>query len=590
MDAHANLAHSTLASPPDGTSGTELTVATGHGARFPTAPFNVTVWPAGVSPTYTNAEIMRVTNVASDTFTVTRAQEGTSARTFSNNSQIAATITAKTQTDAEYGAHGIINVKDPVYGAVGDGVTDDTAAIQAADAAAALIGGVVYFPPGTYLNGSSPYVPLTPSSNVTWQGAGYDSVLKVPSPDATGKHCISISDASTGWTIRRLRLEGPQSGDISALGLSYGLGINGQDRTSRIDFLGATVEDVWIRNFPNQAIRITEGAANLFVVRPRVYNCGAGIAISHGAQDIVVDHPEIEHIWSQGMFVDDATTGDTPATAAACDRISVVAPRIRDAGYDPLLNTWNAIAIAGSHRVTVVAPDIADVGGAGVVIGSDNGEIVSTGCSIVGGSVSRTGRESVVIQGAGNAVVGVALVDADVAAVGARFVKIAGTTVGGTSIEATRNKIVGCDLSVLTTTVDYGVVFDGTGGGCVGNDVSDTRAVGLSARLTREDSGASGNTTNGGGVSPDRGDASVTLEAGTDAPTQLFATDLTANRTVTLSGTGAYHGARFRVVRTGLGAFTLDVGGLKTIASATAAFVDVEFNNTAWILTAYGAL
>lgn len=43
----------------------------------------------------------------------------------------------------------IYNVKD--YGAVGDGVADDTVAIQAAVAAAALAHGTVYFPTGTYI-------------------------------------------------------------------------------------------------------------------------------------------------------------------------------------------------------------------------------------------------------------------------------------------------------------------------------------------------------------------------------------------------------------------------------------------------------
>ena len=90
------------------------------------------------------------------------------------------------------------------------------------------------------------------------------------------------------------------------------------------------------------------------------------------------------------------------------------------------------------------------------------------------------------------------------------------------------------------------------------------------------------------GVSADRGDANITLTAGQDAPVQRFATALTGNKTVTLSG--GTNGANFRVVRTGLGAFTLDVGGLKTIPASTAAFVDVSHDGSAWQLTGYGTL
>lgn len=175
---HTNFALSTLASPPSGTAGTSLSVQTGHGTLFPAVPFNATIWPPGVAPTASNAEIVRVTAKVSDTFTVTRAQEDSTARTHGASYQIAATITARTLTDVEYGAHGIINVKDPVYGAVGDGATDDTAAIQAAITAAYATnsslddpwgrGARVYLPSGIF--GVSADIDIPPQ--VIVEGAG----------------------------------------------------------------------------------------------------------------------------------------------------------------------------------------------------------------------------------------------------------------------------------------------------------------------------------------------------------------------------------------------------------------------------------
>ena len=91
-------------------------------------------------------------------------------------------------------------------------------------------------------------------------------------------------------------------------------------------------------------------------------------------------------------------------------------------------------------------------------------------------------------------------------------------------------------------------------------------------------------------VGADRGDAGATLTWGVSDHYQRWATTLTGNRTVTLSSTGAVNGAWFWVTRTGLGAFTLDVGGLKTIPSATAAWVLVVHDGTAWRLMGYGTL
>src|SRR5262245_8301232 len=102
FDAHKNFARSSVVvapSPPS--SGTSLTVAAGDGGLFPTPPFNVTIAPANTTPTSINAEIARVTARSGDVLTVTRAQEGTVARTILVGDVIIAAITAKTLTDVE---------------------------------------------------------------------------------------------------------------------------------------------------------------------------------------------------------------------------------------------------------------------------------------------------------------------------------------------------------------------------------------------------------------------------------------------------------------------------------------------------------
>lgn len=102
FDQRKNFAYSTvLTAPSPATSGPSLVVQSADGTKFPTVSFNAVVWPAGGQPTTTNAEIVRVTAIATDTFTITRAQEGTSARAIVVGDQIAAGVTDKTLDDIE---------------------------------------------------------------------------------------------------------------------------------------------------------------------------------------------------------------------------------------------------------------------------------------------------------------------------------------------------------------------------------------------------------------------------------------------------------------------------------------------------------
>lgn len=102
FDAHKNFAYSTVATAPSpANSGTSLVVFAGDGTKFPTPPFNAVVCPATANPLTSNAEIVRVTGISTDTFTITRTQESTSARSILVGDQIMAAVTAKTLTDIE---------------------------------------------------------------------------------------------------------------------------------------------------------------------------------------------------------------------------------------------------------------------------------------------------------------------------------------------------------------------------------------------------------------------------------------------------------------------------------------------------------
>jgi hypothetical protein len=106
--------------------------------------------------------------------------------------------TGALDTDWDIVPSGIyFNVVD--YGATGDGVTDDRAAIQLAIEDAEVIGGTVYFPPGTYLvgkDGANPYSFLIDGvDNLRFLGTGWGgSVIKQ-----------SGSAGSGAWDIFRVQ-------------------------------------------------------------------------------------------------------------------------------------------------------------------------------------------------------------------------------------------------------------------------------------------------------------------------------------------------------------------------------------------------
>lgn len=111
------------------------------------------------------------------------------------NFNVLVNATSKTLQSAIASSVQFFNVQDPTYGAVGDGVTDDSSAIDAAITAAEAVSGIVYFPQGTYLIGTA----LSFNDNITLLGCGpYASVLNFNF--TSGAACLSVADAGVDIT------------------------------------------------------------------------------------------------------------------------------------------------------------------------------------------------------------------------------------------------------------------------------------------------------------------------------------------------------------------------------------------------------
>lgn len=97
MDNINNFTYSTVQNNV-GISGTSLTVQEDHGELF-TINSNAIVCPAGKQPTASNAEIIRITAKTGDVLTITREQEGTSAKIIAGGWQIFQGVTKKLLDD-----------------------------------------------------------------------------------------------------------------------------------------------------------------------------------------------------------------------------------------------------------------------------------------------------------------------------------------------------------------------------------------------------------------------------------------------------------------------------------------------------------
>jgi hypothetical protein len=150
--------------------------------------------------TSTDVELWTVDNVSSYNYDVlsTLANSGGSSLIGFIQSGVNASATTVQSKLRE-----VVSVKD--FGAVGDGVTDDTVAIQTAinyAATRALVGGTVYLPPGSYKTSSTIYTYGAGGvGQVALVGAGVFSTRFIPSGDFTVLNLVTSYMESGGFSI-----------------------------------------------------------------------------------------------------------------------------------------------------------------------------------------------------------------------------------------------------------------------------------------------------------------------------------------------------------------------------------------------------
>lgn len=192
------------------------------------------------------------------------------------------------------------NVK--TYGAVGDGVTNDTAAILLAKAALPANYGCLYFPPGKYL--------ITPGSLTAFSGYTHLSIVG-------DGWCSQIYSATTGAAGGFLSVDNTCSFvDIFNLSFKGSATSSGGDVGIRFYASDSRIQNVEISGASEFAIHLSgDGGGTVYSDRVQVFGCYIHDTMLDGihagaVRDVHIDHCEVRNTGDDAIAMVADTTGN----------------------------------------------------------------------------------------------------------------------------------------------------------------------------------------------------------------------------------------------------------------------------------------
>ena len=291
------------------------------------------------------------------------------------------------------------------YGAVGNGTTDNTAAIQDALNYAAANGDAVYIPAGTY-----DYSGTIADNGVTIYGAGASSVLQ-----ATNGANEALILTGSGASVSNLEMLGTgssrlstwQSGMIWANGASnYTIDnvlINGSSSVgiASVDSTGGDIYSNTVENTLADSITTVDGSTNIIISHNEVLNSGDdGISIvSYGNQPIVNGVIETDNVV-------EGNNGGRGMSVVGGENVTITGNYIKG-GSSPYAGLYLAVESSYStlsvSNVTATGNTLVDCGGSGcqgavTIYSSMAGESLS-GLVVNGNTIATPGMCPVQITG-----------------------------------------------------------------------------------------------------------------------------------------------------------------------------------------------